>query len=31
MGADVLFDCDLRSGEDQDRHTDDEPAIARVI
>jgi diaminohydroxyphosphoribosylaminopyrimidine deaminase / 5-amino-6-(5-phosphoribosylamino)uracil reductase len=31
MGADVLFDCDLRSGEDQDRHADDEPAIARVI
>jgi riboflavin-specific deaminase-like protein len=31
MGTDVLFDCDLRSAEDQDRHADDESAIARVI
>jgi diaminohydroxyphosphoribosylaminopyrimidine deaminase / 5-amino-6-(5-phosphoribosylamino)uracil reductase len=31
MGADVLFDCDLRSGEDQDRHEDAEPPITRVI
>jgi riboflavin-specific deaminase-like protein len=31
MGSDVLFDCDLRSGEDQDRHADDESSIARVI
>lgn len=31
MGADVLFDCDLRSGEDQDRHADAEPPITRVI
>ena len=31
MGTDVLFDCDLRSAEDPDRHADDESAIARVI
>ena len=31
MGTDVLFDCDLRSAEDQDRHVADESAISRVI
>jgi diaminohydroxyphosphoribosylaminopyrimidine deaminase / 5-amino-6-(5-phosphoribosylamino)uracil reductase len=31
MGADVLFDCDLRSGEDQDRHEDAEPPITRIL
>ncbi len=31
MGPDVLFDCDLRSGEDQDRHDDADPPITRII
>ncbi len=31
MGTDVLFDCDLRSAEDEDHHADDESPITRVI
>ena len=31
MGADVLFDCDLRAGEDQTSQPEAEPPISRVI